>query len=108
MASYIMEDESPLYLRAEVVHQRSNLLRLAAKFDHSERVVYDFCCGCGNYYDECVPRLYNHFEADPVNKRLNALDGRRHGSQLENLVQCDNYGSAIDEMDGWRTSNAPS
>ena len=103
-----MEDESPPYLRAEMAHQQSNLLRLAANFDHSERVIHDFCCRCGDHSDKCIPRFYHQFGPDRLSKRLNALYGHIHGSHLENLVQYDKYGPAIEEVDDWRTSSSSS
>lgn len=108
MATHMLGDESPPYIWAEMAYQQSNLLRLAADFDHSERVIHDFCCRCGDHSDKCIPRFYQQFQPDRLSKRLNALYGRLHGSHLENLVQCDKYGPAIEEVDDWRTSSPSS
>jgi len=108
MATHFLEDESPPYLQAEMAHQQSNISRLVADFRQSERLIHDYCCRCRDYSDRCIPNFYRHFQSERVSKRLNALYGRLHGSHLENLVQCDTYSLAIEEVDDWRTSKPSS
>ena len=108
MATHFLADESPSELHAEMAHQQSNLSRLAANFVQSERFIHDFCCRCGVYSDKCIPRFYRQLQPERMSKRLNALYGRLQGSHLENLVQCDKYSDAIEEVDDWRTSKPSS
>ena len=108
MATHFLKDESPSEPHAEMAHQQSNLSRLAANFVQSERFIHDFCCRCGYQSDECIPRFYRQLQPERVSKRLNALYGRLQGSHLENLVQCEKYNDAIEEVDDWRTSKYPS
>ena len=95
----LVDEKSPLHLRAEMAHQKSISSRLAANFDSSERAIHDFCCDCGAYDPTCISRFYRQFDPDSVNKKTNALYGRLHGSNLENLVQCDKYERAVHEVD---------
>ncbi len=108
MATHFLEDESSSDLHAEMAHQQSNLSRLAANFVQSERFIHDFCCRCRYHSDECIPRFYRQLQPERVSKKLNALYGRLHGSHLENLVQCEQYSAAIEEVDDWRTSKPSS
>ncbi|PVH90945.1 hypothetical protein DM02DRAFT_664503 [Periconia macrospinosa] len=106
--SELIDDASPQHLQAEVANQQSILLRLDANFDHSERVIHDFCCRCGDYSQKCIPTFYQRFQPDGVSRRLNALYGQLHRSHLENLVQCDEYKLAIQEVDNWQLPGSPS
>lgn len=103
----LVDNASPLHLQAEMAYQQSILLRLNANFDHSERVIHDFCCRCRYYNQRCIPSFYQQFQPHRVNKRLNALYGQLHPSHLENLVQCDEYKLAIQEVDNWKYPESP-
>lgn len=98
----LVDDRSPFHLQAELAHQQSISSRLSAQFDRSERFIHDFCCHCGNYDKTCITKFYRQLNFDQVNPKLNTLYGRLHRSHLENLVQCENYSSAIEEVDNWR------
>ena len=43
-----------------------------------------------------------------MDKRLNALYKRLHVSHLKNLVQRDQYSTAVDEIDDWTITENPS
>jgi len=104
----LVDDKSPLHLRAGLVWQQSVSSRLSADFDRSELLIHDFCCRCGKYEDTCIPKFYRQHQPDRVSKRLNALYGRIHGSHLENLVQCEKYDFAIEQVDDWQVPTCPS
>ncbi len=103
-----VDNRSPLHLQAELAHQQSISSRLSAGFDRSERFIHDFCCQCGSYKETCIPQFYQQLRPEQVDQKLNAAYGRLHRSHLENLVQCDKYKSAIEEVDNWQVPKYPS
>jgi tetratricopeptide (TPR) repeat protein len=112
-AAGILEGQSPEYLRGALAHQQSILSRLRADFSHSEHVIEEFCrrspfLDCSGPIGTVIGNFYRCFKPDSVTKRSNAIYGRLHSSHLENLVQCDQYKTAEDEVDDWRTSYNPS
>ena len=98
----LVDEKSPPHLQAEMTYQQSISLRLSANYQDSERVIHDFCCRCKDYQDTCIPKFYQQFQSDLVDNRLSALYGRLQASHLENLVQCEKYLSATNEVDDWQ------
>ncbi|KAF2692018.1 hypothetical protein K458DRAFT_381845 [Lentithecium fluviatile CBS 122367] len=107
LVAAFLSDGSPLYLQAELAIQRSILARLQGDFEHSDRIIHDFCCGCGSPKPACLPTFYQQ-RAAGLSPRLNALHGLLHRSHLENLVQCDEYELAKEQMDHWQLTDTAS
>ena len=107
-AAALISDRSPLHLQAEMALQRSILFRLGGDFNNSERVIHDFCCHCKDPNPGCLPKFYRQTQAAGLSKRLNALYGLLHRSHLENLVQCEKYELAMEEIDDWQCAQPPS
>lgn len=99
LAKDILGDDEPLEFQIDMTRQESVLMRLSGDYAQSERATHDFC-----------HRLATHPQADELSIRqfygslntslkIHALYGRLHASHLENLVQSDEYTTAIDEID---------
>jgi len=110
MAAGILGAYSPEFLWGAIAHAQSVLSRLRADFNDSEHFIEEFCCRSGHLdcSESSIRDFYRRLQPNSVSKRLNAIYGRLHVSHLENLVQCDQYSSAVDEVDDWRTSQNPS
>jgi tetratricopeptide (TPR) repeat protein len=104
----LLDRDSPLHLQAELALQQSISSRLAANFEHSERVIQDFCCRCACHGQNCISSFFRQLRPDQASKRLNALYGLLHRSHLENLVQCEKYTLAITEVEDWICPDNPS
>jgi tetratricopeptide (TPR) repeat protein len=110
MAATFLGDDPPEYLQAALAHKQSILSRLEADFDRSELFIKDFCRRTRGLDPSgpVIQNFYQHLRPNLVDKRLNALCGRLHVSHLENLVQRDQYSTAVDEIDDWTTTENPS
>jgi hypothetical protein len=104
LVASLLNDGSPLHLQAESVVQQSILCRLEGGFKNSERIIDDFRCRCESPKPTCLPTFYQHEQkhATVSNRRLNAIFGVLHRWHLENLVQCDDYELAKEQIDHWQ------
>jgi tetratricopeptide (TPR) repeat protein len=107
MAAGILRDQSPKYLWGTIAYEQSVLSRLQADFNHSENVIEEFCRRTGNLNNSGlnIRDFYHGLQPNSVSKRLNAIYGCLHVSHLENLVQCEKYNIAVDEVDDWTPLN---
>ena len=103
-----VDKESPLHLQAELALEKSILSRLGGDFDDSERAIHDFCCRCGTFNDKCIPRFFQQGRPARVKSPLSTMHGLLHRSHLENLVQCEKYDLAKQQVNDWEMPPAPS
>lgn len=100
MATKFSKDGPPTYRHVEMALQHSILSCLAGDYPESEQFIYDLCCGCGYHSMTCVPQFYTNLLPEQMSRTLKALHGHLHGLHLENLVQCEQYTAAIEQVDG--------
>jgi hypothetical protein len=100
MAMAILDEESPLNLRAGVALEQSISFRLHGDYDKSERTIHDFCCRCTSPSDQCLPAIFKAVSPG-MHVRSRAIYGLLHRSHLENLIQCDQYDLAELQINDW-------
>ena len=109
IATSLLRDETPAYLRAGLAYQQSILYRLKADYKKSQSIIRNFLVSDqGSNQSEHVTKQSRVSTWDlSSDKRLHALCGLLLVSSAENLVQTQKHQAALARVNEWTITNKP-